>query len=560
MAGKYPGLWLKGGTYYVRVSVPADCRQKIGKTELIESLKTGDRRDAERFYPEVARRFKKEIATARGQGGVTRTLYRRAMANWMWKNVQDRASGRDLTTPWELTDEIQRLDRISKTGQPDDYEGFDDVILDMLRIGGLETMPNSEALATFRSDAAALRARTLWMRERARLVIAHKEHAASLRGQNLKEAFSALPDPEGGAKVLPAPSLTLRRLFNQWRATKAVNEKEQGRLDHQLRRLIEVVGDKPANHLTKGEVREFMELVARFPGRKRTAELNALPMRDLVEKFEAQNATIAKRNAIKIKEAEAKGIAPVGLEEVPGTLKAATVDEWFGAFRQMFEYAVAMHDFEYNPFEATRKFVAKGAEAQKKREFTPDEIAIIFGAPLFNGFEGDGGRGYRNTPGKTLIRDAKYWLPILALFHGGRLTEFAAMPHADLKQDTAGHWYFDLTKRQVKKRDQPALHSSSPGSRTTWLPRIRRPASPPQFTVAVPGTRSSVKARSRPFFQQMVGKLDDRARTYRQGDHLPFVASYVEASSPPVGSEGRNARRYQWPQRIGCEPFLRAGR
>jgi hypothetical protein len=58
-------LTFSGGTYYVRVVVPADVRDKLGKREFIESLKTGDRRDAERFYPEVFRRFKIAIATAR---------------------------------------------------------------------------------------------------------------------------------------------------------------------------------------------------------------------------------------------------------------------------------------------------------------------------------------------------------------------------------------------------------------------------------------------------------------------------------------------------------------
>ena len=51
MAGEYPGLWLKGGTYYVRVAVPVDVCPKIGKTEFIESLKADERRDAGGTWP-----------------------------------------------------------------------------------------------------------------------------------------------------------------------------------------------------------------------------------------------------------------------------------------------------------------------------------------------------------------------------------------------------------------------------------------------------------------------------------------------------------------------------
>jgi len=47
MAGKYPRLTFDGDTFYVRMVVPADVREKVGKRELIESLKTADRRDAD---------------------------------------------------------------------------------------------------------------------------------------------------------------------------------------------------------------------------------------------------------------------------------------------------------------------------------------------------------------------------------------------------------------------------------------------------------------------------------------------------------------------------------
>jgi len=39
----------------------------------------------------------------------------------------------------------------------------------------------------------------------------------------------------------------------------------------------------------------------------------------------------------------------------------------------------------------------------------------------------------RATPGPHLIRDEKYWLPILALYHGNRLEEFAQLRIEGLK-------------------------------------------------------------------------------------------------------------------------------
>jgi len=469
MAGKFPGLYLDGYTYYVRMAVPADVREKVGKRELIESLRTGDRRDAERFYPEVHRRFKNTISQARTSGPVQGPLtgaepteahlpFRNAMGKW---GVESDDPAVDLAgpvdTPWQLTDEIRRLHAAAETGDFTALPDFDETFREMITAGGGEHLLTPAFIAKYRRDAAKIRAGALQFYENLRLLRLSKAKVDSLTHTVMHEVIRPPPEISPPAKPLPAPSLTLRKLFNQWKGTLTVSEKEQGRLEHQMRRLIEVVGDKPANHLTKLEVRDFMALVARFPGRKRSAELSALPMAELIERFESNNAAIAERNATAVAQAKATGVTPK-LEVIPATLTATTVDEWFGAYRRMFDYAVVMLDFDSNPFvAATKKYVVKGAEPTKKREFTEAEIKFIFESPTFNGFEGDGMRGYRNKPGPNIVRDAKFWLPILALFHGGRLTEFAAMPHSDLKQSPAKSWYFDLTRRQVKNETSQRL-------------------------------------------------------------------------------------------------------
>ncbi|MGH1557997.1 hypothetical protein ACRAWD_09895 [Caulobacter segnis] len=78
----------------------------------------------------------------------------------------------------------------------------------------------------------------------------------------------------------------------------------------------------------------------------------------------------------------------------------------------MYDYAVAMLDFDYNPFRSHKEVCrSRCPEPEETREFSPEEITKIFNTPLFQGFEGDGKHGYRKVAGTTLIRDAKYWLP-----------------------------------------------------------------------------------------------------------------------------------------------------
>ena len=209
--------------------------------------------------------------------------------------------------------------------------------------------------------------------------------------------------------------------------------------------MTEALGDKPINYVTKAEVQEFMNLVTRYPGRKRSASLDKLPMRQLIERFEADNAKLA-----------AKGQKSIE------TLKEKSVGVWFANFNRMFEYAVALDYISRNPFAGLQKHTVKGLASIERRAFRPEEIGAIFKTPLFQGFSGSGATGYRDKPGSTIVRDAKYWLPILSLFHAGRLNEFAGMPLENFKITEAGNRYFDLTldvqvKNQTAERYLP-LH------------------------------------------------------------------------------------------------------
>jgi integrase len=115
----------------------------------------------------------------------------------------------------------------------------------------------------------------------------------------------------------------------------------------------------------------------------------------------------------------------------------------------MFAFGVDLDLIEKNTFDRLKVLVVDGTPSVKRRAFTDEEIARIFSAPLFKGFDPSSTR-FRELPGTMIKRDGKYWLPILSLFHGGRLTEFAAMPLADLKKSPKGTWHFDLTEREVK--------------------------------------------------------------------------------------------------------------
>ena len=106
MAGSFPGIVLKKGTYYARVVVPKDVRHLFDSGELWQTLKTSDFSDAKKAAPPILAEFKRRIASAR-RGSIyeDRTqMARIAMAKWaVRKGMRPDESAETVThTPWEI--------------------------------------------------------------------------------------------------------------------------------------------------------------------------------------------------------------------------------------------------------------------------------------------------------------------------------------------------------------------------------------------------------------------------------------------------------------------------
>ena len=78
-----------------------------------------------------------------------------------------------------------------------------------------------------------------------------------------------------------------------------------------------------------------------------------------------------------------------------------------------------------------------------RRPFTYDDLKILFSAPLFTGCLS---RHRRHEPGDVLVKDDEYWLPILGLYTGARLSELIQLhltdcyiddeyPHLSINED-----------------------------------------------------------------------------------------------------------------------------
>lgn len=84
-----------------------------------------------------------------------------------------------------------------------------------------------------------------------------------------------------------------------------------------------------------------------------------------------------------------------------------------------------------NPAENIRMTLSKKRKGDKpRRPFSADELHKLFSSPLFTGCQS---RCRRFERGSTIIKDAKYWLPVLGYYTGARLGELVQLHIRDIE-------------------------------------------------------------------------------------------------------------------------------
>jgi hypothetical protein len=199
-------------------------------------------------------------------------------------------------------------------------------------------------------------------------------------------------DPEPNAPLLS----TYIEPFFCWRRDIAktgyqVMNQERGT----LMRFTELCGDKPVTEYSRSEVVNFLEILRGLPksyGKSKNDRNKSL--NEFIER------------------AKKEGIA---------RLTEKTVKRHLSVLSQFFRFVVDKGGFPVSKrnelVEQHRFRTADLADNQQREAWTMAELKVLFRSEIWA----------VNRP-----RDSKFWLPILALFHGGRLEEFADLSRADV--------------------------------------------------------------------------------------------------------------------------------
>lgn len=145
---------------------------------------------------------------------------------------------------------------------------------------------------------------------------------------------------------------------------------------------------------------------------------------------------------------EFKGKTLQQLAQVPGAerIKPATALKLFTHVRVFFKEAEAEGLINEAPIGSINVSVKKALE-QPRIPFQDEDLQRLFSSPVWTGHAPN----RLHEPGSVLTRDAKYWMPLIALFSGLRLAEIAQLRLGDVLRTKKGTWYFDVNAGQGEK-------------------------------------------------------------------------------------------------------------
>ncbi len=131
-------------------------------------------------------------------------------------------------------------------------------------------------------------------------------------------------------------------------------------------------------------------------------------------------------------------------------LTQKTIKRHFSALSTLWDSLISEGRIEENIFRGFKFGNTKRANEQRDM-WTEVELRRLFSTPVWRGCLSE---GRRTTPGKLIIRDEKFWLPIIAVFSGLRQEEICQLHIEDIAQEDGIH-YFDINNRpprQLKNR------------------------------------------------------------------------------------------------------------
>lgn len=398
------------GIYFARLAVPADQQERVGKAQLLRSLKTRSKREAQRLLPVVLAELRRQIeppdplrVKLAADHGIPIDWPTEKVAAALdllrLATIEDQSHEDTISVTVDLPlsgDDQRRLAALDAAVDKFWADRFAPDEADQPDIGGPTVAPPTARPAppeSYRSGPA--------YRAAVAEIGLDLDHAPTEVGK--LRAGLAVPPIFGAAKAVeqvedqPIRNVAwlMRRYLDEERQPPAKTKDEWVRA---AARFAEVAGDRDVRDLAEdGEaVLQFRGLLAALPRALSRAD-RALKMVEIAEKYADRQVD---------------------------RLSDASVNKYIAALSSAFAWGKRLRIAPNNPFADAKikRRGHKGKPKSRRQPYTPDDLKIIFGSPIYTD-------NYRpNTAGG----EAHFWLPLLSVYTGCRLEELGQMDADDV--------------------------------------------------------------------------------------------------------------------------------
>lgn len=203
-------------------------------------------------------------------------------------------------------------------------------------------------------------------------------------------------------------------------AAKIWDQQTAGQARATYRLFAEVCGNKQLQDYTRGDADEFRKKIQRLPW-------------DYSKAPAYRNRSVDEILTIAEAQAKTRDVQPI---------TQRTVKRHFSALSGLWGSAVSAGTVSQNIFSGFRFGSSKKASEQRDAWAAP-ELENLFSSPLYTGCKSELRRA---EPGSLVLKDERYWLPLIAIFSGMRQEEIAQLHIEDVKE-ADGITFFDINDK-----------------------------------------------------------------------------------------------------------------
>lgn len=429
------GLLCRKGRYYLNIRVPTELRPLYGKKEFFrKALNTSD-------YHTAASEVRFEVGRVEAEFAAKRREKNAHCAKTpppVLSELSDREAHEIVlgffiglekeTAEWcedtrdyseekrEHLLENLRVDECVYAGTSKHYEPRDGStdLANFLKRKGIECPTDSAAFRKLRPLFRRARVESVARaidRVEGRTVRAHEPY--------FRDVFADTVAPTARQFVTLGAMLTR---FEQWLADAGRRKGTHRTYEIPLRILRQFIGENTSlEAVAKERIEELFKLLRRVPANA-TQRYRGMTLREAIEA------------------ADTRGDAH--------RLAAKTLKNYFNNIVAIFNFAVEKRLIAENPAKDKylREIFERGKTTKRKEQFTTEQLTRLFRAPLYTGCRDDE-HGYA-TPGENKPRRGRFWLPLIALFHGFRCNEVAQLYTEDVCE-AEGISFFEIREERA---------------------------------------------------------------------------------------------------------------